>query len=188
MPNNNAYQTILQEIETNTVQKEVWLEAFEKAHGDHDKAVSIYVTLRGEQIYRSETSFHRRAADSVVQVCDLQTKRGRIIAALAVPTLLIGSLLIAQPFLHRSASQQYQSLTEKARESRVIGGTAQELFRELGEPKTSEINGNTLSYTYNPSSLLCLGKQKYNLKFFVDNQTGRISGMQQSALLSSVTK
>jgi hypothetical protein len=146
MPSNNHYQTILQEIETDTVQKEIWLQAFAEAGGNHDKAVSRYVSMRGEQIYREETSFYRRSANSFLHVCDLRTQRGQIIAGVATLALLILLPLILQPLLNRSAAKEYQALCQKAHEKHVVGESARFLFQQLGEPRSSEINNDKLAY------------------------------------------
>ena len=176
------YQQIAEEIETGNVQKDLWVQAFEKANGNQNKAASHYITLRAEQLYQENTNVFKRTAHKTFDVFDVRTKRGirRLVAAVFITSLIL--LFSVQPALSRTATRRHKDLCEKVRQSGLIGKKERDMYAALGNPTTLDVTESWMAYVYNPAPTLCLSKKKFDLRIFVENQTGLIVGWESQLM------
>ena len=181
------YEQIAEEIETGNVHKGLWVQAFEKAEGDRNKAASHYITLRADQLYRENTSFFRRTADTTFGIFNFRTASGirKIIAAAFVAAVIL--FFSVQPALSKTATRRHEDLCEKVRQANLIGKKERDMYSALGDPTSLDVTESWMTYVYNTASKACLNKKKFDLKVFVDTQSGLIVGW-ESQLSGTVGK
>lgn len=171
------FQRIRQELDSGEVQEDLWLRAVASSGGTHSKAVSTYISLRAERLYQENTTAYQRAADTTIQALDPRSRRGQILSCALVIGIALVILFSVQPVLRASAKKNYDRLYEKAKAADVIGKDQRYLFQQLGKPDVSRSSDNSLVYIYNTGSVFCFGRHEYDLKVFMDLQTGHVMGI-----------
>lgn len=174
------YQRVQEEIERKELQQDLWLRAYAQAGGNDKKAISFYITLRVEQLYRENTPFFQRVLDSIKRAYSLHTKRGWGLCGATVLALAFFLWLALQPSLRRQGQEKSQALCAKLVEADLPGKNQQVMFEKLGNPEQAKTSVNSLIYIYNPSSKLCLHRSQYEIRVFVGGQTATtITGIQK---------
>src|SRR5688572_13846991 len=131
---NNRYREIVEEIETGNLQKDLWLQAWEKSFGNRSKATSIYISLRADQLYKENTAFYKRAARSTLSALDVRNHRTRKILTISCVILVIALFFAIQPALQRRASEQQRVLVERVLNADIKGKPERDLFEKVGRP------------------------------------------------------
>ena len=179
------YQKIQQEIDSGNIREDVWIEAYAKGLGNYNKAVSIYITMRAEQMYKENTTFFRRTGDSVVNQFDPKNRRGKWLIAASVAIIATVSLFGAQPALRNSANTKYQDWCKKARDLQLAGKNINFLIQNFGQPNNIVTTAGSTIYVYNPCSALCFDKERYQIKVMVNAQTATVSVWEWNAAFNA---
>jgi hypothetical protein len=175
------YQKIQQEIDTGNIREDVWIEAYAKGLGNYNKAVSIYITMRADQMYKENTTFFRRTGNSVVQQFDPKNRRGKWLIITAIFAIGAASLFGAQPMLRANAVAKYKSWCTKARELGLPGKNTTFLLQHFGRPESIVPTTGSVTYVYNPCSRFCFNKDRFFFKVTVSTDTATISGWEWNA-------
>lgn len=180
LPQTN-YQKIQHEIDSGNIREDVWVEAYAKGRGNYNKAVSFYISIRADQLYKENTTFFKRTGDSVVQQFNPSNRRGKWLLVLAVFSVGALTLFGSQPLLRANAIKKYKGWCAKARELSLPGKSPTFLLQNFGRPKEIVTTGNSVTYVYNPCSTFCFNKERYQFKVTINASTATISGWEWNA-------